>query len=612
MNFTDEKRIAAYKAYQSVLEFKESIGKKGLYTQNKINERFFRGDQWHGANCGNLPLVRQNVIKRIGEYKISNIASSPISVQYSAEGVPNTLDISNSNAEKMKQAAEGQDPYNPEELNGMPENDEISFLMDALSSYFKITCERLKFDEVKAEALKDAYISGTAILYTYWDQNIKTGLYADEDRQSAITGDIGVELIDVENFYPEDPNNPDLQAQDSIIITQRKTVAEIKRIAKQNGMPASEIENIKSDDDTNYSAGDLSETEVTDLKKATLFTKFYKSFDDGEAKIFAVQFTKGATVRDEFDTRLSKYPLCILRWENRKGCIFGDSEVTYLVPNQIAINRMLSASVWAAIMLGMPITVVNGLLVDGGAKSISNEPGQILSVNTDGDLRNVISYISPPATTGEYLNAQQNLIDNTLNNAGANDAALGNMRPDNTSAIIAVREAAQQPLQTIQNKFYQFCEDISRVWAEYWLKYYGNRSIKMVDDNGMWYLPINADRYEGLLISAKIDVGPSSLWSEVQTISTLDALFERGVLTVVQYLERLPKGYVPELTKLIEEIKEQQVLQQELEALAANAQNGSTPEGTDGAPDETLPPEGAETLPPEDGTAAEYNEYGEV
>ena len=78
-----------YEEYQRGVQHKASLGKHGLFEQNKINERFFIGDQWHGARCGNdRPLVRINVIKRIGDYKMSQILSSPITVDFSVEGVP--------------------------------------------------------------------------------------------------------------------------------------------------------------------------------------------------------------------------------------------------------------------------------------------------------------------------------------------------------------------------------------------------------------------------------------------------------------------------------------------------------------------------------------------
>ena len=48
-----------FEEYQQGINFKTSIGDKGLYEQSKINERFYLGDQWHGAKCGtDRPLVR--------------------------------------------------------------------------------------------------------------------------------------------------------------------------------------------------------------------------------------------------------------------------------------------------------------------------------------------------------------------------------------------------------------------------------------------------------------------------------------------------------------------------------------------------------------------------
>ena len=65
-----------FEEYQKSVQYKASLGKHGLFEQNKINERFFIGDQWHGAKCGNdRPLVRYNVIKRIGDYIVAKVGA---------------------------------------------------------------------------------------------------------------------------------------------------------------------------------------------------------------------------------------------------------------------------------------------------------------------------------------------------------------------------------------------------------------------------------------------------------------------------------------------------------------------------------------------------------
>ena len=57
---------AIFDAYEKGKNYKSGLGKHGLFEQAKINERFFVGDQWYGADCGNdRPLVRHNIVKRI-------------------------------------------------------------------------------------------------------------------------------------------------------------------------------------------------------------------------------------------------------------------------------------------------------------------------------------------------------------------------------------------------------------------------------------------------------------------------------------------------------------------------------------------------------------------
>ena len=75
----DPKQVEA--EYREGIQYKSGIGKRGLYEQNRVNERFMVGDQWHGARCGSdRPLVRHNVIKRIGDYKMAVVSASPVAI----------------------------------------------------------------------------------------------------------------------------------------------------------------------------------------------------------------------------------------------------------------------------------------------------------------------------------------------------------------------------------------------------------------------------------------------------------------------------------------------------------------------------------------------------
>ena len=536
-----------FKELEDGRSFKSGLGENGLYEQNRINERFYAGDQWRGANVGNRPLVRHNVIKRIGEYKMSVIGSNPLSANFSAEGVPSTVSMKNRAKEQRAALIAAQ------ETNTEPsiEKNAVHLVMAAMSDYFKTTAERVKFEHHKLMVLRDAYISGTGFLYTHWNPDLMTGLYADRSEQTPIKGDIEVETLDVENVYFGDPNVADVQKQPYILIVQRKRVGDVQAMAKRYGDKEATI---VPDDETSYMAGDRSARELKSSKKVTVVTKMFKEIDDnGDICIKAISVTKNAVVRKEWNLRVRLYPLAMFQWEYRKNCAYGDSEITHLIPNQIAINRMITASVWAVMMMGIPITVVNGDVVQD---PITNDPGQVLRVfGSAEDVNSAVRYVNPPQFSPKFDQNIQSLIANTLSQSGANDAALGNMRPDNTSAIVAVREAATMPMQPIQNRFYAFVEDVARIWAEFWVAFYGKRNLKIEDENGTWYMPFDGDEYRRKMITARVDVGASGLWSEVQLISTLDNLLAAQIITPLQYLDRLPRGLIPDQTRLIDELK---------------------------------------------------------
>ncbi len=549
--------------YKRGTDFKSNFGARGMYEQNRINERFYAGDQWHGASVGtDRPLVRYNVIKRIGEYKQAVIGAAPVAVHFSAEGVPNTVDLQERVRRIREQVAATpvsglSDIPAIAGADSVPTTEEVNLVMSALSDYFRVQSERLQFDDMKERVLRNAYNAGTGVLYTYWDPQVKTGLYADENRRTPITGDIACEVLDIENVYFGDPTDDNVQAQPFIIVANRRTVDSVRREAKANGIADEEIALITADDSTEYMAGELgAEGDKNGVDKVTVLTKFYKEWNDSGTAytVKAVKVTDKVTVRPPWDTRLRRYPFAVFSWERRRNCAYGDSEVTYLIPNQIAINRMITASVWAVMVMGMPIMVVNGDAVGG---PVTNEPGQIITVNgVEGDVRQVAGFLNPPQFSPAFSSNVEQMIEQTLAQSGATNAALGEIRPDNASAIIAVREAATMPLTMQKNRFYTFVEDVARIWADYWIANYGRRALKVVEESGTWYMPFDGERYRDLLVTTRIDVGSSNLWSEAQSIATLDNLFDRQVLNVGQYLSRLPRGTVPNVEGLIRDLQE--------------------------------------------------------
>ena len=558
--------------YRAGVSYKAGIGTHGIYEQTKMNERFFVGDQWHGVRAGNTrPLVRRNIIKRIGEYKMAVVASAPVAVSFMADGISQPADDS----EEKRLIEKGlRDNLLPP---GKPREAEISVICDAMSDYFRVTAERLRFDAKKEELLRAAFISGTGIAYTYWDADCPTGLYADAERTVPIKGDIGFEILDVENVNFGDPNCDDIERQPFIIIAQRRQVSEVRREAERNGLPTAEILP-GSETGFGFTSGDRG-AEPEDSARVTVLTKLYRQYlEDGSSEIWAVRVTEKAVIRQPWSLGISRYPIAKFCWERRRSSAYGDSEVTYLIPNQIAINRALSSAVHGVMSQGMPIMTVNGDVIP---EEISNDPGQIIrAYGTAEDISSAIKFVTPPAFSEQYENLVNDIASNTLSDSGANDAALGNVRMDNASAIIQLREAATAPMQVYLNRFYSFIEDIARIWGEMWLCCYGDRMLKSERNGRATYIPFYAERYKNLSLTARIDVGAATLWGDAAVIGALDGLLKSNIITPLQYLERMPKGLIPDINGLISELKEQEQAQnmtendEESDILSKNVEKG--------------------------------------
>jgi hypothetical protein len=158
-------------------------------------------------------------------------------------------------------------------------------------------------------------------------------------------------------------------------------------------------------------------------------------------------------------------------------------------------------------------------------------------------------------------------IEYTQSLMGASDAALGDTRPDNTSAIIALQRASDAPLELIKNNVYQALDDLAQIYLDMMRVYYGKRyvQVKMLSKTQMANQPLGMSLPEqdfnvvfdfGILndvpLSLKVDVGASSYWSEIATVQTLDNLLMQKVITLDEYLERLPEGFVSMKQELID------------------------------------------------------------
>ena len=85
MKHTETKFLTEdFKLLEKGREYNRTVA---LYDTVNRNERFYRGDQWHGVEKGDLPTPVFNLFKRVINYFISTIMSQKMSVHFAAEGM---------------------------------------------------------------------------------------------------------------------------------------------------------------------------------------------------------------------------------------------------------------------------------------------------------------------------------------------------------------------------------------------------------------------------------------------------------------------------------------------------------------------------------------------
>lgn len=501
--FTEE-----WELYEKGKEYNYSIN---LYENVNTFERFYRGDQWDNLNSGGLPTPVFNIFKRIIGYFTSSIMQTPVKMRYTFAS-----------------------PYGG---NGLGE-EEARAASEKLNAITDMRWEKNKMNNLLASALTDAAVSGDAVCYTYWDPDIKTG--------QPFTGDFRSVLIDNTNVFFGNPNSKNVEKQPYILIAQRETVDELIAQAKKNGMPKEIIDRIAPDDDTVTQSGDMASKELEGTKCISLI----KLWKDENGNVLYRKSVKNAVIKDTTNTMLSLYPIAFFNWSEVKNSWHGTAVGTGLIDNQRFINKGFAMVMKHMMDTAFSKVVYDATLLDGW----SDRVGEAIAVN--GPVENVAKVLSPGAMQSGMLEVLSMAIANTKEFMGATDAALGDVAPTNTSAILALQNASAVPLENVKRNLYQFVEDIGLIWLDFMFSYYDDkRLVALNGSSGEHYESFSLSAFKDSLFACKVDVGASSYWSEVSALNTLDSLLKLGRITTVQYLERIPEGLIPEKERLIEELR---------------------------------------------------------
>jgi hypothetical protein len=485
----------------------------------KANRNFYIGKQWEGVQANGLPQPVFNILKRIVGFHVASMVSENLKANVTPlANTPKTYDI-----------------VEPARIV----NEEI----DALMEHNHITT-------LVKELARNAAVDGDGCIYAYWDADVNCG--------GGIMGALRFEAMDNDRVFFGNPNDRDVQSQPYIQITSREIVREVKIRAKEN--KSKDWKRIIPDTE-DYTVVDSAK--YTD-DKCTVVLTLWKNPEDGT--VWAYESTKDCEIRKPWSLGIQSYPLIWFNWDYITDCYHGQSMITGLIPNQIFINKAWAMSMLSIMRSAWPKVVYDKTRI----ARWDNRVGGAIGIN-GGDANSAVKIVDPPTIDPQIANFISMAVKMTEESLGATEAALGEGKAYNTSAILSLQRAAATPIELQKQNLYRAVEDLFRISIEFMAEYYGVRSVDIENPQkvaeAQAFIGQTPDatipevfdfsQLKDMPMSLKMEVGASSYYSEVASMQTLDNMLTGGFIQPVDYLERIPDSYFPKRRKLIEQMRAQ-------------------------------------------------------
>lgn len=509
MTTIDAKTVWA--EYMKGVAYKTSLG---LYETVRQCEDFYAGDQWKGVNAPDLPKPTLNMLKRVVAYFNAMIVSDDVAIRFS--------------------------PYVPD-----PSLDQTCALLSCeLDRIFETTKARAKH----REALRNAAVDGDACFYLWFDPDKETG---QNNR-----GDIAIDILENTCVHFGNPYTKDVQSQPYIILSLRRPVEEVRAEARDCGMPSDEASRIGEN-----AALELDEPFGGD-GLVTVLLRLWKQ----NGTVWAQKSVKDVILREAWDTGLKLYPVAWMCWEASRNSCHGVSAIKGLIPNQIAVNKLFAMAIRSVEMNAFPKIIYDATKIERW----SNRVGEAIAVAGSPE-NTIVSGIRGSDMSSQVMELISRTVSMTRDFMGASDAALGNVNPVNTSAIIAVQKASAAPLDLQRLNFYQFIEDYVLIIADMMRACYGRRKVSYTDGEGNTKTEVfDFSALDTLALKVRIDVGEASYWSELMQIQTLDNLFAKGIITdAEEYLNGIPNHYIKDKQRLLKALREKREQEQQTKGAAS-------------------------------------------
>jgi len=564
----EEKNLTTiFAQYQKI---KDYLTSKGYYKQLEKNYNFYMGDQWKGLESGNNAMPMDNIIASICNYKIGNVNQNNMTIVYSSENVDEEdfKEIEYTDETGKVQTTSKRKIYEKA----------VELLNKNANTFFESNNLETEIWDYNTENC----ISGMVCMYIYKDEN-------DIER---------AEMVEGNNIYFSDENDPEIQNQEFILITFRRPVEQVREEAIRNGLSEDEVRQILADNDTDEQIGNKKETEVGSGKVLCILKLYKKTkkikktekrqiIDEyGNAQeievevgtetkttVHMVKSTKNVVYVQETDLGLTLYPLSKMIWIREKNNARGRGEPQDKIGNQIEINQTLARRDIAIQMSAYPKLAYLRKKIQN--PSSLNKVGVAIAVEGEAvqDIRSAIDYLNPTQVSPDAKQFNDELSQKTKDNASASDAALGTIDPEKTSgrSVIAVRDAAAVPLNIHVTRFKKFFEDIARVLFDFWqnVDVDGKRIIieETDEETGKTNVTVEViphDIMTQLKIKVKVNVAQTDPYSIYAQEEMWDNLFVKQAITFEEWVDGLSNNSKYNKAKLEEIVRNRRNKEKEL------------------------------------------------
>ena len=400
---------SVWREYERMLDYNASIQ---LDDTVRVNENFFVGRQWEGVEANGLPTPVFNFLKRVTLFTVASITSDRIKLRATP------VDAASGSGRLIRAA-------------------------DVVNAEFDSLFDRNRIPTLIHEFMRNAAVDGDAATYTYWDSSAS----APGGGRGAITTEI------VPNTRVGFGNCAErrVQRQPYILIKRRELTERLRERARELG--CREWEQIKPDTDEQYvdaykETGD----------KTTVILRLWK--DKGTGTVWGCECCRGIMLRPAWDLGLRLYPVTWLSWDYVQDSYHGQAMLTGLIPNQIYINKLFAMTMISLMTTAYPKVVYDRTRVPKWDNGI----GRAIGVN-GGDVTGVARILDPAQVSPQIAQFISLTQEMTQSNLGATSVALGEARPDNTSAIIALQRAAATPNELTRRSLYQSIEELREAFA---------------------------------------------------------------------------------------------------------------------------------------------------